>query len=224
MVVSEIAKRNSKSTVDSGFSVTRNILAGAVVLGLTAGVCAPVWAAADINSGNSYHLGDTIIVPTANGNNITFTINGQAWDTVLHSLTVNGKTIVDTNGNLAIDTSTINIDHIGDYKVLADQYTNKTILTVGNNIASGQYAKSLGSGTTAQGDFSTALGYQSKAIGKNASAKGQQTIAVGPGATTWGYHTVVGKISDDYDFNNPDLSKITDDLGVDDEDKKISLP
>ena len=40
VVVSEIAKRNSKSTVDSGFSVTRNILAGAVVLGLTAGVCA----------------------------------------------------------------------------------------------------------------------------------------------------------------------------------------
>ena len=50
VVVSEIAKRNSKSTVNSGFSVTRNILAGAVVLGLTAGVCAPVWAAVDVNN------------------------------------------------------------------------------------------------------------------------------------------------------------------------------
>ena len=72
VVVSEIAKRNSKSTVNSGFSVTRNILAGAVVLGLTAGVCAPVWAAV-ADTDNTINLGqnETFNVTYVNSDNNT---------------------------------------------------------------------------------------------------------------------------------------------------------
>ena len=69
IVVSEIAKRNSKSAVNSGFSVTRNILAGAVLLGLTAGVCAPVWAT-DINwNDNNIWSSNIITVKDSTFNN-----------------------------------------------------------------------------------------------------------------------------------------------------------
>lgn len=145
VVVSEIAKRNSKSTVNSGFSVTRNILAGAVVLGLTAGVCAPVWAAANINT--SANITYTIVdgndvEAQMDGNNIKLNIkkinigNGNFTVAENGTVTAHGNTIIDANGNLTINS-------IGDYKV------NGNIITVGTSTATGQYAKSIGSGTTA---------------------------------------------------------------------------
>lgn len=44
VVVSEIAKRHTKSSSGIVGSVVRSALAGAVFLSLTAGVCAPAWA------------------------------------------------------------------------------------------------------------------------------------------------------------------------------------
>ena len=166
VVVSEIAKRNSKSTVNSGFSVTRNILAGAVVLGLTAGVCAPVWAAANINTSanTTYTIVDgNDVEAQMDGNNIKLNIkkinigNGNFTVAENGTVTAHGNTIIDANGNLTINS-------IGDYKV------NGNIITVGTSTATGQYAKSIGSGTTANGDFSTAWGNGTTAKGEDATA------------------------------------------------------
>ena len=188
VVVSEFAKRNSKSTVNSGFSVTRNILAGAVVLGLTAGVCAPVWAAANINTSgnNTYTIVDgNDVEAQMDGYNIKLNIkkinigNGNFTVAENGTVTAHGNTIIDASGNLTINS-------IGDYKV------NGNIITVGTSTATGQYAKSIGSGTTANGDFSTAWGNGTTAKGEDATAFGFNTNAYGQGSTAWGHTTIAG--------------------------------
>ena len=44
VVVSELAKQHTKSSSGIGSAMVRGVLAGAVLLSLTAGMCAPVWA------------------------------------------------------------------------------------------------------------------------------------------------------------------------------------
>ena len=100
VVVSEFAKRNSKSTVNSGFSVTRNILAGAVVLGLTAGVYTPVWAEVHYHSNagepTDIYFGDgDQIHPDESNGKIYFTIK-DSWNAKIHSL-VNCKLNLNTH-------------------------------------------------------------------------------------------------------------------------------
>ena len=213
VVVSEIAKRNSKSTVNSGFSVTRNILAGAVVLGLTAGVCAPVWAEVHYHSNagapTDIYFGDgDQILPSESNGKIYFTIR-DSWNAKIQSLnvndkfkvanngvvTVNGNTIVDANGKLVIDTSGIEIDHIGNYRV-SSASGQKTVIAVDGSTASGQYAKSIGSGTTATGDFSTAWGNGSIANGMGTTSFGYQTKAYGQGSVAWGNNAEAGTTND----------------------------
>ena len=133
VVVSEIAKRNSKSTVNSGFSVTRNILAGAVVLGLTAGVCAPVGAFTYNEvvtfSGNNAAV-DTVISPWEG-----IKVGNVVEISPYSGIKVNGKTIVSNTGDFGtIDASSVNA---GDLSVVNGtnqlfKVDNQGILTLNN--------------------------------------------------------------------------------------------
>ena len=161
VVVSEIAKRNSKSTVNSGFSVTRNILAGAVVLGLTAGVCAPVWAAVDVNNNK---IGITQAAP--------FIV--YAVDKNLLTINEKGEVVFKNNQNHELF-------HISD--------TNHIVYWGAPTSVTGQYATAWGQGTTASGQWSTAWGNETYASGKDATAWGQKASAEGIGSTAWGYNT-----------------------------------
>ena len=159
VVVSEIAKRHTKSNA-TGRSAVRGLLTCTVLLSLTAGMCSPVWAAAtiDISSGNTYTIVDGQDVEArANGNNIMLNLkkinigNGNFTVAENGTVTAHGNTIIDANGKLLVNS-------LGVYNVLNDAYNNATIIAAGSNTATGQYAKSIGSGTTAIGDFSTAWG------------------------------------------------------------------
>ena len=149
VVVSEFAKRNSKSTVNSGFSVTRNILAGAVVLGLTAGVCAPVWA--EETATQPFSIID------ANGK-VLFHVG-------VGSTTYTG---VDNSGN------TIDVTAVGPVvywgNPLKEQGTNKVMVE-------GAYATAWGESTVARGMDATAFGSGTRAIGGGATAFGRNTKA-----------------------------------------------
>ena len=184
VVVSEIAKRHSKSAVNSGFSVTRNILAGTVLLGLTAGICAPVWAA-DGKVGSYNFIGDKLYIDNSSATGERAVAFG--YDTVASG----AKSFAMGHGSQAKK----------DFSVAFGYET----------IADGPRSFVTGFKSRALGEDSSAWGYQTVASGSTATSKGKQTIAVGNGATTWGYQTIVGKIADNYtvDYENPDLTKIT---------------
>ena len=196
VVVSEIAKRNSKRSSGVVGSVVRSALAGVVFVGLTAGMCAPVWASASINTdGNKTYtiIDGQDVEAQMDGNNIKLNIKRINIGTNFvvaenGTVTAHGNTIIDANGNLSISS-------IGDYKV------NGNIITVGSNTATGQYAKSIGSGTTANGDFSTAWGNGTTAKGEDATAFGYQTHAYAQGGTAWGNNTFAGVEGDNESRN-----------------------
>ncbi|WP_444707360.1 ESPR-type extended signal peptide-containing protein [Megasphaera elsdenii] len=162
VVVSEIAKRNSKSTVNSGFSVTRNILAGAVVLGLTAGVCAPAWAAVDVD--NNKKIGINQLLP--------FIV--YASDKNLLTINEKGEVIFKNSSNHELF-------HISD--------ANNIVYWGAPTSVTGQYATAWGQGTTASGQWSTAWGDQTRSTGADSTAFGQLTRAEGKGSTAWGANT-----------------------------------
>lgn len=79
VVVSEIAKRHTKSSSGVVGSVVRSALAGAVFLSLTAGMCTPVWAVvhyhSNANEATDIYFGDgDQILPSESNGNIYFTI------------------------------------------------------------------------------------------------------------------------------------------------------
>ena len=182
VVVSEIAKRNSKSAVNSGFSVTRNILAGAVLLGLTAGICAPVWAAvADTDNTINLDGGEVFKVRYASNNKDIFTIG--------------------TDGELKLnDNSDHNLFHISNTGAV-DFFNNQNHLLfhIGNTnhivywgaptSVTGEYATAWGQETNASGKWSTAWGLQTNSTGEDSTAFGQLTRAEGKGSTAWGANT-----------------------------------
>ena len=84
VVVSEIAKRNSKRSSGVLGSVVHSALAGAVFLSLIAGVCAPAWA-------------ETLTVDTSVSD--TFRILRATTPVVVIDVTANGgATFTNTNG------------------------------------------------------------------------------------------------------------------------------
>ena len=86
VVVSEIAKRNSKRSSGVVGSVVRSALAGAVFVGLTAGMCAPAWAEAIMQGQDNIVIGDT----------------GSAWGTgnFVAGLTTADGGLVDSEGRV----------------------------------------------------------------------------------------------------------------------------
>ena len=215
VVVSEIAKRNSKSTVNSGFSVTRNILAGAVVLGLTAGVCAPVWAEAIMqgqdnivvgNTGSAWGTGnfvaglttvdDELVDPSGRvyflDNNKIVTLSAQGSDNQNHDYTLykgtNGQPLALVDGVLRPVTYEQYNKKIQTWATTTD--TIKTVdLSALANVKKYDNATAFGSGTMAQGNAATAFGTDTVAMDDNATAFGSGTMAQGNAATAFGQNT-----------------------------------
>ena len=211
VVVSEIAKRNSKSTVDSGFSVTRNILAGAVVLGLTAGVCAPVWAA-DGKVGMYNFIGDKIYIDnsTATGELAaafgygthaegvkSFATGHNTYAYGNFSSTFGYETKAKGNDAMASGFQTIAVGPgatTWGYQSIVGQIANGYTVNYANpdltKITAVQNATAWGAQTNAAAMDATAWGYQSKATGTTSTAFGIGTLASGNQSTAFGNLTI----------------------------------
>ena len=194
VVVSEIAKRNSKSTVNSGFSVTRNILAGAVVLGLTAGVCAPVWA-------DNYNTG----TPSNDAGNVGNVYKGSiitAYNSTMNAANNNGYLIAfgynlsgDAKNSILIGNSVTSGGGgekqilIG-YGIAGSSYKN--VVVMGHNLkANASNTVTIGGiDTITDAEKAIAIGFSSKAnasaiaIGDTAIADKNNAIAIGTSATS----------------------------------------
>ena len=182
VVVSEVAKRHSKSAVNSGFSVTRNILAGAVLLGLTAGVCAPVWAAIDV-SHNEVNLtnNEKFVVRNEGSNKDLFIINSDGTLT-LKELTDKELLKISNTGEVNFKNNQGHLlFHIGD--------ANHIVYWGAPTSVTGEYATAWGQNTTASNKWSTAWGDTTLSSGLDSTAFGQNTRAEGSGSTSWGANT-----------------------------------
>ncbi|MBQ9697320.1 MAG: hypothetical protein IJV46_02120, partial [Acidaminococcaceae bacterium] len=184
IVVSEIAKRNSKSAVNSGFSVTRNILAGAVLLGLTAGVCAPVWAT-DINwNDNNIWSSNIITVKDSTFNNS----NGKQLIAFGYNITNSGKNSI-LIGN--------NVWNNGGGRQILIGYSStgnncNDVVVIGHDIKANaaQTVTIGGDDTQTNAERAIAIGFKSKAndsaiaIGDTAIADKENSIAMGYKSTS----------------------------------------
>ena len=211
VVVSEIAKRNSKSTVNSGFSVTRNILAGAVVLGLTAGVCAPVWAA-DGKVGMYNFIGDKIYIDnsTATGERAaafgygthaegakSFATGHNTYAYGNFSSTFGYETKAKGNDAMASGFQTIAVGPgatTWGYQTIVGTIANGYTVDYANpdltKITAVENATAWGAQTNAAAMDATAWGYQSKATGTTSTAFGIGTLASGNQSTAFGNLTI----------------------------------
>ena len=211
VVVSEIAKRNSKSTVNSGFSVTRNILAGAVVLGLTAGVCAPVWA--DNGKVGMYNfIGDKIYIDnsTATGERAAaFGYGTHAEGAKSFATGHNTYAYGDFSSTFGYETKAKGKDAMASgfqtiavgsgattwgYQTIVGTIANGYTVDYANpdltKITAVENATAWGAQTNAAAMDATAWGYKSKATGTTSTAFGIGTLASGAQSTAFGNLTI----------------------------------
>ena len=199
VVVSEIAKRNSKRSSGVLGSVVHSALAGAVFLSLIAGVCAPAWAetlTVDTSVSDTFRIlrattPVVVIDVTANGGATFTNTNGRNFFSVGAE---SGMSLINNNGN-----TYFSVDKSG--KVKFGEYATATgngAFAAGHGsaanplIANGEGAVAFGVSTNATGNYSSAWGYSTTANGTDATAFGYQTTAVGNGATAWGFKSHAG--------------------------------
>tara|TARA_R110000751_G_scaffold18500_3_gene56343 strand:+ start:12861 stop:17054 length:4194 start_codon:yes stop_codon:yes gene_type:complete len=103
------------------------------------------------------------------------------WDKIDNSSVLTGQ---GTPGNLAI---WVTDSELGDAPVKAGVGTNSLIYNeLTSNLADGEAANAMGTGTSASGQYSTAIGNGTQAIGIGSTAMGTETTASGDHSTSMG--------------------------------------
>ena len=109
------------------------------------------------------------------------------WDKIDNSSVLTGQ---GTPGNLAI---WVTDSELGDAPVKAGVGTNSLIYNeLTSNLADGESANAMGTGTSASGQYSTAMGNGTQAIGIGSTAMGTETTAGGDHSTSMGKLTTAG--------------------------------
>ena len=220
VVVSEIAKRNSKRSSGVVGSVVRSALTGAVFLSLTAGMCAPAWAEAIMQGQDNTVVGDTgsawgsgnfvAGATTEDGdlvdpdgltyfldNNKIVTLSAQGSDFQNHNYIL----YKGVNGNpLAIVDGVVRPVTYEQYnkQIRTWETTTETIETTDiSTLPKYDNGTAFGSGNTAVGEAATAFGINTLAKGPDSTTFGHNTNAIGGGATAFGSNTkAAGYVTD----------------------------
>ena len=147
VVVSELAKQHTKSSSGIGSAVVRGVLAGAVCLSLTAGICSPVWAGNEQGTASGDGAVAIGVASAASGSG-GVAVGAQAKANYVDTVAIGAGTVTGVGYSTALGA---------------------------HSTASGQYSSVFGYQASASGIGAVAIGYGSTATQQNVVSFGNNT-------------------------------------------------
>ncbi len=224
VVASEIAKRHTKGSV-TGSTLVRGVLAGAVLLSLTAGVCAPAWAGLSFYDNGSWGYGfenrggsgnyiisigdynaasnsysNSVGIGFAGGVNGSNAVSVGIYATASSSATALGYYArAENDGAIAMGNNARvrgNLWWVGGYWDNGQYINMDNKLVASNSIA-------IGSGTRAEAMDTTTVGRASRALMRNATAYGNNAHANSVNSIAIGNKSIAGLSSHIFTSDDP---------------------